>query len=68
MPERGSVRIMRYLGKGGGALEGSQAAGKEVEEKVRCFLRERGRGYIDRAAGIRRQAMSAKAARDGYDA
>ena len=39
-----------------------------MEEKVRRFSRERGRGYIDRAAGIRRQAMSVKAARDGRDA
>ena len=39
-----------------------------MEEKVRRFSRERGRDYIDRAAGIRRQAMSVKAARDRRDA
>ena len=51
MPERGS------------APEGGQAAEEKVEEKVRRLSREGGPGYIDRAAGIWRQAAGAKAAR-----
>lgn len=66
-PEKGSVRITRHVGKGAVHRE-RQAAEEKVEEKVRRLSRAGGRGYIDGAAGIRRQAADAKAARRQRDA
>lgn len=54
--------------EGGSAPEGGQAVEEKVEEKVRRLSGEGGRGYIDCAAGIRRRAAGAKAARQGRDA